>query len=103
MIKYLGSKRELLGNIVSVVERLPEVRSIADPFSGTARVGHKLKCSGYQVHASDHNAYAATLATCYVQADAEQHIELCYAEWRSDLVLHNLGPHALANHLFAIF
>lgn len=42
-----------------------------DLFSGTARVGHALKAAGYQVLANDHNAYAATLARCYVQSDAE--------------------------------
>lgn len=33
-------------------------------------MGHALKRSGYRVFANDHNAYAATLARCYVQADA---------------------------------
>jgi adenine-specific DNA-methyltransferase len=47
------------------------VRTVLDLFSGTARVGHALKAEGYRVLANDHNAYAATLARCYVQADAE--------------------------------
>jgi adenine-specific DNA-methyltransferase len=34
-------------------------------------VGHALKAAGFRVLANDHNAYAATLARCYVQADAE--------------------------------
>src|SRR5439155_2920898 len=38
-------------------------------FSGTSRVAHALKARGYRVHANDHNAFAATLATTYVQAD----------------------------------
>src|SRR5258706_8500445 len=45
------------------------IRTVLDLFSGTARVGHALKARGYRVHANDHNAYAATLATCYVQVD----------------------------------
>ena len=69
VIKYLGSKRVLLPRILQQIEPLPKVRRVLDLFSGTARVGHALKARGYQVHANDHNAYAATLATCYVQAD----------------------------------
>ena len=76
MIKYLGSKRVLLPRIVEVVRALgPEVRSVIDLFSGTSRVGHVLKREGYRVLANDHNAYAATLARCYVQADAADVID----------------------------
>jgi adenine-specific DNA-methyltransferase len=48
------------------------VRRVLDLFSGTARVAHALKARGLRVHANDHNAYAATLAGCYVQADRRQ-------------------------------
>lgn len=71
MIKYLGSKRTLLPAIVERVRAFPDVRSVLDLFSGTSRVGHALKAAGYRVVANDHNAYAATLARCYVQADRE--------------------------------
>ena len=69
MIKYLGSKRTLLPLIVRTIDALGEVRSVIDLFSGTSRVGHALKQHGYQVLSNDHNAYAATLARCYVQSD----------------------------------
>jgi adenine-specific DNA-methyltransferase len=72
LIKYLGSKRTLVPRILSVVGALPGVESVIDLFSGTSRVGHALKGAGYQVFSNDHNAYAATLARCYVQADAER-------------------------------
>ncbi len=72
MIKYLGSKRTLIPVILDVIRRLPGTRTVIDLFSGTSRVGHALKGAGYRVLANDHNAYAATLARCYVQADAEQ-------------------------------
>jgi adenine-specific DNA-methyltransferase len=49
---------------------LPGVRAVADPFSGTARVGHALKRAGFEVHASDYLRFASTLARCYVAADA---------------------------------
>lgn len=70
MIKYIGSKRTLVPLLVDVAQALG-ARSALDLFSGTSRVGHALKRAGLQVHANDHNAYAATLARCYVQADRE--------------------------------
>jgi adenine-specific DNA-methyltransferase len=70
VIKYIGSKRTLLPAILGVVRGFPEARSVLDLFSGTSRVGHALKAAGYRVLANDHNAYAATVARCYVQADA---------------------------------
>ncbi|HKQ58172.1 MAG TPA: DNA adenine methylase [Candidatus Eisenbacteria bacterium] len=75
MIKYLGSKRLLVPRILEEVGRLEGVRTVLDLFSGTARVGHALKSHGYRVHANDHNAYAAALATCYVQADRGRWLE----------------------------
>jgi adenine-specific DNA-methyltransferase len=69
MIKYLGSKRLLIPQILDRIEALDGVRSVLDLFSGTARVAQALKRRGYRVHANDHNAYAATLATCYAQSD----------------------------------
>jgi adenine-specific DNA-methyltransferase len=71
MIKYLGSKRVLLPTIVESIRSLDGVRSVVDLFSGTSRVGHALKAAGFRVLANDHNAYAATLARCYVEADAD--------------------------------
>jgi adenine-specific DNA-methyltransferase len=71
MIKYIGSKRTLIPVILDVIRRAGNFSTVADLFSGTSRVGHALKGAGYRVLANDHNAYAATLSRCYVQADAE--------------------------------
>ena len=71
MIKYLGSKRLLVPRIVSVVTALGGGR-VMDVFSGTSRVGMALKAQGMQVIANDQLSYAATLARCYVQADADE-------------------------------
>ncbi|VAX36537.1 Adenine-specific methyltransferase, partial [hydrothermal vent metagenome] len=71
MIKYLGSKRKLLPLIVETIRRTGETRSVIDLFSGTSRVGHALKAAGYRVSTNDHNAYAATLARCYIQTDRD--------------------------------
>ena len=43
MIKYIGSKRVLVPTIVAAVGALPDVHTVLDVFSGTARVGHALK------------------------------------------------------------
>jgi adenine-specific DNA-methyltransferase len=71
VIKYIGSKRLLVPAILEIVRGLAGVRSVIDLFSGTSRVGHALKGAGFRVLANDHNAYGATIARCYVQADAE--------------------------------
>lgn len=71
MIKYIGSKRVLVGRIAGCIAAAPGVRTVLDLFSGTSRVGHELKRRGLRVIANDHNAYAHTLASCYVQADLE--------------------------------
>jgi adenine-specific DNA-methyltransferase len=75
MIKYIGSKRKLLPGILEAIEGAGDVRTVLDVFSGTSRVGHALKAKGIRVIANDHNAYAHVLATCYVQADAEDVLE----------------------------
>lgn len=72
MIKYLGSKRRLVGRLVDIVAAgAPHARSLLDLFSGTARVGLAMKSHGLRVISNDHNAYAHTIARCYVEADAE--------------------------------
>jgi adenine-specific DNA-methyltransferase len=71
LIKYIGSKRKLIGGILKVIGEVPGAESVLDLFSGTARVGRALKSAGYRGVSNDVNAYAATLARCYVQADAE--------------------------------
>jgi len=74
MVKYLGSKRTLLPAILGAVDTIPGDGPVLDLFSGTSRVGHALKRLGRRVIANDHNAYAHTLAGCYIQADAEDHL-----------------------------
>ncbi len=72
MIKYLGSKRQLIPEILDAVKQAaPGARSVLDLFSGTSRVGHALKQAGFQVYANDHNTYAFMLAKCYVETDLE--------------------------------
>lgn len=76
MIKYIGSKRALLGHVTGAVASvLPQGGLVCDLFSGTARVGHALKKQGFRVWSNDYNAYAHMLATAYVQADRQRWIE----------------------------
>lgn len=72
VIKYLGSKRLLAPAIVAAVRGLGDVEHALDLFSGTSRVAQALKRAGLRVTANDHLAYAATLARCYVEADARE-------------------------------
>ncbi len=72
MIKYIGSKRLLVPQILQVTKQFSGARSVLDVFSGTSRVGHGLKRAGYFVTANDHNSYAYALARCYIQADRDE-------------------------------
>lgn len=71
MIKYLGSKRLLVPQLLAVLTA-GGARSALDLFSGTSRVGQAMKRAGMRVHANDHNAYAHVFARCYVAADAKR-------------------------------
>lgn len=74
MIKYIGSKRVLIPALLETIAAVVPGGSVIDLFSGTSRVGHALKGQGHRVIANDHNAYAATIACCYVAANAEDHL-----------------------------
>jgi adenine-specific DNA-methyltransferase len=69
MIKYLGSKRKLVEHIANAVDELQGVKTILDLFSGTSRVGYRLKQGGYSVHANDMAHYAECIAKCYIETD----------------------------------
>ena len=86
MIKYIGSKRKLVSLITSIINEVPKINTVLDLFSGTSRVGHALKRGNFAVIANDHNTYAHTIATCYVQADlekVEKNAKLIIKEFRS--------------------
>ncbi|NKC33108.1 DNA methyltransferase [Roseomonas sp. BU-1] len=72
MIKYLGSKKALLGPILRAIGAAAgEGAVVADLFSGSARVAHAVKAAGWQVLANDELRFAQVLARGVVQADAE--------------------------------
>lgn len=72
MIKYLGSKRQLIPWILDTIStQFPQANSVLDLFSGTSRVGSALKKKGAQVFANDHNLFAYHIACCYIQTSTE--------------------------------
>lgn len=73
MVKYIGSKRRLVEQIVAACgSDAARPGTAIDLFSGTARVGLALKRAGWRVVSNDHTAFAHALATAHVQADPER-------------------------------
>lgn len=74
MIKYLGSKRRLVGRIVALVSGIPRGRDrlrVLDLFTGTTRVAQGLKAAGFDVTANDIATYSEVLATAYIAVDGD--------------------------------
>jgi adenine-specific DNA-methyltransferase len=69
VIKYLGSKRRLVGVIGAIAEAV-DARTAIDLFTGTTRVARELKRRGAHVWAVDSARYSEVLARCYVATDA---------------------------------
>ncbi|MGO4258472.1 DNA adenine methylase [Marmoricola sp. RAF53] len=69
MIKYLGSKRLLVGVLGDIAEAVG-ARTALDLFTGTTRVAQELKRRGLHVTAADVASYSAVFSDCYVATDA---------------------------------
>lgn len=69
MIKYLGSKRTLIHHILDLANKIENLQTVLDAFSGTSRVGYAFKNNGQIVTANDHTTYAYKIAQCYIEAD----------------------------------
>jgi adenine-specific DNA-methyltransferase len=72
VIKYLGSKRTLIGLIDAVVAQLP-VRSACDLFAGTTRVGQALRRRGLEVISNDLASYSEAFGQAYIAATPADH------------------------------
>lgn len=70
MIKYLGSKRLLVGVLGGIAEAV-EASTALDLFTGTTRVAQELKRRGLSVTASDVASYSQVLGECYISTDAD--------------------------------
>ncbi|HVX68127.1 MAG TPA: DNA adenine methylase [Mycobacteriales bacterium] len=71
MIKYLGSKRNLVP-VLGAMARAVDARTAVDLFAGTTRVAQELKRSGVAVTAVDVATYTEVLARCFVATDADR-------------------------------
>ncbi|MCL5946580.1 MAG: DNA adenine methylase [Chloroflexi bacterium] len=70
MIKYIGSKRAILPQIIAIVRRIPDVHRVCDLFAGTTRVAQALKIQGLFVVSNDLASYSEVFSRTYIQADA---------------------------------
>lgn len=64
-IKYAGSKRKLLPQILYLVGKV-KPKTVLDGFAGTTRVSQALAHSGYSVIANDVSSWSEVFATCYL-------------------------------------
>ena len=71
LIKYLGSKRTLVG-VLGAIAKAAEAKTAVDLFTGTTRVAQEFKRGGLSVIASDSATYSDILAKCYLEADADR-------------------------------
>ena len=71
MIKYLGSKRTLVG-VLGAIAQAAEAKTAVDLFTGTTRVAQEFKRQGLFVTASDSATYSDILAKCFIEADASK-------------------------------
>jgi adenine-specific DNA-methyltransferase len=69
VIKYLGSKRLLVGLIGDIAEAVGAGTAL-DLFTGTTRVAQELKSRGLFVTAADVASYSGVFSDCYVATDA---------------------------------
>jgi adenine-specific DNA-methyltransferase len=69
VIKYLGSKRLLVGVIGDVAQAVG-ARTALDLFTGTTRVAQELKRRGLHVTAADVASYSGVFSDCYIATDA---------------------------------
>lgn len=70
MIKYLGSKRRLVGELGTLLAA-SGARSALDLFTGTTRVAQEFCRRGAYVTAVDTASYSEVLAQCYVETPAD--------------------------------
>jgi adenine-specific DNA-methyltransferase len=72
MIKYLGSKRKLVPDILEQIKVQDGVTRVCDLFTGTTRVAQACKRAGLYVAANDLASYSAVMAGAYIATDATE-------------------------------
>jgi adenine-specific DNA-methyltransferase len=71
VIKYLGSKRLLVGVLGDIAEAVGASTAL-DLFTGTTRVAQELKSRGLFVTAADVASYSGVFSDCYIATDADR-------------------------------
>lgn len=69
VIKYLGSKRRLVPQLVAIAQAIPGARTVLDLFTGSTRVAQGMKAAGFTVTANDLASYSAVLAEAFIATD----------------------------------
>ncbi|MFL6159886.1 MAG: DNA adenine methylase [Marmoricola sp.] len=70
MIKYLGSKRLLVGVLGDIAQAVGAGTAL-DLFTGTTRVAQELKSRGLFVTAADVASYSGVFSDCYIATDRD--------------------------------
>lgn len=73
-IKYIGSKKTLLKNILHVLDEIGKqsvIESVLDGFSGSSRVSQALAWKGFSVYSNDIAPYSRVFAECYLNTKKE--------------------------------
>ncbi len=65
-IKYAGSKRKLIRNILELAKKV-DAHTVLDGFAGSTRVSQAFAKSGYQVMCNDVSIWSETFGTCYLR------------------------------------
>ncbi len=65
-IKYAGSKRKLLRNILELAKKV-DAHSVLDGFAGSTRVSQAFAKCGYQVICHDASIWSEVFGTCYLK------------------------------------
>src|SRR5215208_329287 len=71
MIKYLGSKRLLVGVLGDIAVAVG-AHTALDLFTGTTRVAQEFKSRGLHVTAADVASYSGILSDCYIATDGDR-------------------------------
>lgn len=100
MIKYLGSKRKLVGVIGDITDVLMGGSSVGgtavDLFTGTTRVAQELKRRGFYTYANDKATYSEMFGKCYIDTNRDDVTSGMMVELR-DVIDHliNVGNDSL--------
>jgi adenine-specific DNA-methyltransferase len=79
MIRYLGSKKTLIPEIIKISDKhFKNSKSMVDLFSGTTRVAQAYKKKGLFVHSNDVTNFAHDLGNCYIAADKKLYVDATF-------------------------